>query len=97
MSATIIETRIWGETYALRADWSRAECPIERGGEDGWFPTGQQVADYIHNSRAALRAELVSSAISSGCGVDEDGEIDADEMARINRAVARAIASHVGS
>jgi len=77
-----IKAKCWGETFELRADFVRAECPIERRTEDGWQPTGRQVADYGHDPAAAMREELRQCLIDAG---DDSGagEIEAAVAAMV--------------
>lgn len=78
-----LHTLIWGETVAVRADWSEASSPVYRLAEDdSWEPTGRQVADYQHSAEDALRDELEQLAIGSG---DDDSLED-----EIERAVGKA-------
>lgn len=67
MTTTILSTRVWGDTYAVRADWAQASDQVQALDADGdWIATGHQVADYRHSAEAALRAQLELSAIASG-------------------------------
>lgn len=45
MSARILETRIFGDRYAVMADWSQIASPVWTWGEDGWVATQWQAAD----------------------------------------------------
>lgn len=67
MTTTILSTRVWGDTYAVRANWAQASDQVQALDADGdWVATGHQVADYRHSAEAALRAQLELSAIASG-------------------------------
>jgi len=55
-----------GEVYAVAADWAEAACSVLSYGEDGWQPTGRQVADFRHSARAALIEEIRQSMLASG-------------------------------
>ena len=75
---TTISTDFFGDIYRHRADWTQASSQIERDTEDGWGPTGRQVADYSHDSAEAMRQEL-RDAVEAG-GDDPDGSDMADEI-----------------
>lgn len=76
-----LAVRVWGDTYAVAADWSQASAPVLVRGEDGWTCEGRQVADYGHSSDAALRRLLAETMEASG---DEASE------KRIDKIMARA-------
>jgi hypothetical protein len=71
-----------GEIYAVAADWRQAadEVWVYSDSEGEWIPTGRQVADYRHSSRAALM-----DSIRDCIGDDCDDDIDLDSI------VARAV------
>ena len=77
MQTATRSTIIWGDTYSLRANWADASSPIERETEDGWQPTGYQVADFAHSSEAAMREELRQAVVSGDDPDDWSDEIDA--------------------
>ncbi len=77
---TITSTDIYGDIYRLRADWTQASSQIERDTEDGWEPTGWQVADFSHDSAEAMRQEL-RDAVRAG-GDDPDESEIADEISK---------------
>lgn len=64
MTTTTLSTRVFGERYAVRADWSRAESQIQSLNADNeWDYTGRQVADYRHWPKEALRDNIMASCI----------------------------------
>lgn len=65
------------EIYAVAANWAEAASPILVYGEGGWShdDCGRQVADFRHNSRAAL-AEILREAIEAGGDDPDDEEIE---------------------
>ncbi len=64
---TIHATQMHGERYAIRADWSQADSPIEHEGLNGeWYTTGHQVAEYQHYPRRAMLALLRQAVRDSG-------------------------------
>jgi hypothetical protein len=68
-------TKCWGETYTIRADFSRPESSVEVLGDDGeWCGTQYQVAAYS-TPRQAMQAVLLDSLEASG-GDYEDSESD---------------------
>lgn len=70
-----------GEIYAVAADWAQASAPVYSYGKDGWCQIGQQVADYQHRVKDALRAQLVETiALSEGIPSDEVDEDDIDAI-----------------
>jgi hypothetical protein len=79
MSRTITIAELYGDFYEIRADWTEASSPIERGNdEDGWIGTGNQVADFAHDEHAAMRHEL-RDAVRAG-GDDPDDIRISDEI-----------------
>ena len=68
--------QIFGEVYRLRANFAEASSPIMRDSEDGWKPTGRQVADYSHSPEDAMREELGTQVGASG----DDAEGLRDEI-----------------
>ena len=79
----VLETRRSAErvVHTERAVADAASA-IERDTEDGWNPTGVQVADYGHSTEAAMRAELEAAAVASG-----DDANDTDVAAEIEAAL----------
>ena len=71
-------------TYGVRADWAEAADEIEALAEDGWAPTGRQVANFRHSQQAALVWVLSRVAIDSG-----DDEETANKWAALTAANAR--------
>jgi len=71
-SGLAVEPWLKGEIYAVAADWSQAAGQVWSYGEDGWIPTGQQVADYRHHACAALAREISEALVMSGEEDDED-------------------------
>lgn len=70
----------WGDyDVTVTADWSQASCPVS--GLDG----GQQVADFCHRPKAALRRALEESARAEG--------MDVDRESRRGGAISRAMAA----
>lgn len=70
-------TEIWGQIYAVRANWAEASSQVEAlDGDNEWVHTGRQVADYRHSSFAALRENIEASCLD---GIDDGvaAEIDA--------------------
>ena len=54
-----VEQTAWGQTFRIRADFAQAGDSIEGQSEDGeWTPTGWQVADFAHDSDAAMNAYI---------------------------------------
>ena len=81
---TIYETKCWGDTYAIRADWAQAASPVQQRDDDGqWIPTGWQVANVRHSSELAMRRVLMQIARTSG---DDERK---DTVRDVERAVAR--------
>ena len=77
MTTAVYGTTIWGDRYAVRADWSQASSPIEHlDGDNEWQPTGRQVADYCHSADAALR-EYIERHVVDGLDAETVSEIDA--------------------
>ena len=74
---TIISTDFFGDIYRLRADWTQASSQIERDTEDGWAPTGWQVADFSHDDLMAMRQEL-RDAVRAGGDDPDDPDIAED-------------------
>jgi hypothetical protein len=70
-SGLVIEPWEPGDTYGVAADWSQASAEVYAYGDDGWTPTGRQVADYRHDPSAALAGWLVDTLRASG---DNPGE-----------------------
>jgi hypothetical protein len=66
-----------GEIYAVAADWRQAADEVwgYSDSEGEWIPTGRQVADYRHSSRAALMG-----SIRDCIGDDCDDDIDLDSI-----------------
>ena len=79
MSTSIYATTIWGQHYAVRANWAEASSMIESlNADDEWdiIPTGQQVGDFRHRPAAALRQVIERDCMD---GIDDEtrSEIDA--------------------
>lgn len=73
-----LRTKIFGETVAVRANWTQAGSQVERlaDAKDGiWESTGRQVSGYRHSDRAALREELEALADGSDCDCSSEIEI----------------------
>lgn len=51
---------VWGDTYAVAANWAEASAPVYTWCEDGWTQDshGRQVADFRHRPKDALRSHL---------------------------------------
>ena len=82
---TELTTKIWGDTYGVRADWSQAGDIVETLVGDGeWITSPMQVANYQHRANAALKSHLEDVAASSG---DLDGKAESE----IEKAVSRAV------
>lgn len=76
MTLTTYTATIWGDTYALRAEWGRNDSPIMRRDDESgaWLSTGRHVAEF-RGPADAMRAELQLSARASGSdlsAVDRD-------------------------
>ena len=71
-----LKTKIWGDTYGVRANWTQASDAVLSMGEDGWVQTGKQVADFRHDKYAALRWVLTCAAAVSGDEAEAADEID---------------------
>ncbi len=65
-SGLVVEPWSKGEIYAVAANWGNASSPVWNYGEDGWQQSGRQVADFRHEPRAALIAELEETLVASG-------------------------------
>ena len=79
---TTYETKIWGQKYAIRADFAQASDNIEVYSDNSgeWQSCGMQVADFCHNWRDAFRWFLTDDE-------DED-KIDMHEVdAAINNSI----------
>lgn len=73
---------IWGQKFCVNANWAEASSPIYTLDSEGnWVSSGEQVADYRHSARAAMRAQLLAELRASG---DSD---DPDLLAEIEEAV----------
>ena len=72
-----ITAEIFGDTYALRADWADAASNIEFDREGDWHPTGYQVANFCHSDTAAMRQHLEEIVLAGG----DDPADYADEIA----------------
>lgn len=77
MTSGVYTTRIWGETYKIKARWDQASSSVDYWGDSDWQCTGRQVADYAHSPREAMREHLLGSAEDCGPDTDEVAEIDA--------------------
>jgi hypothetical protein len=77
-----LAVKLAGETYAVAADWRQASDEVLGYSEDGWVPTGRQVADYRHSARAAL-AQSIRDCLGDDC---DDIDLDAivDQAIRID-------------
>lgn len=76
---TTLTTKIWGDTYGVRADWAQASDQVFSLGEDGWHGTQYQVASFQHSPEEALRRILETTAKMSGGEIDDDEINDAIE------------------
>lgn len=74
MTGLSVEPWAKGEIYAVAADWAQASAPVLTYGEDEWVldSRGRQVADFRHNSQAALEAIIREAAIASGDALTDD-------------------------
>lgn len=73
------ETKCWGDTYRLAANFAEASSPVKVEDVDGnWQSTQYQVADFRHRPEAAMRRILEETA---AMGDDPDDEEDAIEAA----------------
>lgn len=69
-------TELWGQTYAVRANWAEASSQIEALDADNeWCYTGRQVADYRHCKFAALREDIEKSCLDE---IDDESEAEID-------------------
>lgn len=87
MSGLSVEPWGAGEIYAVAADWAQASCPVVVWGDGEWVSDecGRQVADFRHNARAALKANI-ESAIRMGGDKPDAEEVksildDAEDLA----------------
>jgi hypothetical protein len=81
---TTYETKCWGDTYRIRANFAQAADPIQVQDEDGtWLPSGMQVGDAAHRPAVAMRRVLTQVA---EVGPEAEGEVG-----NIERAVAQMI------
>ena len=69
---------LWGERFAVAADWAKAGSPVMQLGEDGWISTGWQVGHYSHNAYAALQGVVARSMRDSGDNSDDVAERASD-------------------
>ena len=72
-----LRTSIFGETVAVRANWTQAGDQVERLADaktNTWESTGRQVSGYRHSDRAALREEI--EALAEGADRDCSAEIE---------------------
>ena len=76
---------VWGDIYAVAANWAEASAPVYTWCEDGWTQDshGRQVADFRHRPKDALRSHL-REIRWRGCG-DEISD------ARLDKIVARCV------
>ena len=80
MGGLVIEPWSKGDVYGVAANWADASCPIWSYGEDGWHHSGWQVADFSHEPREALVAELQESLVASGDDPDEVDKVSYDSI-----------------
>ena len=80
-----LKTKIWGETYGVRADWAQASDQVQALNSDGeWQSTQFQVADFRHSPEAALRRVLEDTAKIAG---DLDDEVREEMEEALKNAV----------
>lgn len=80
MSGLVAEPWTPGEIYGVAANWSDAAATVYTYGDDGWQPSRCQVADFSHEPRSALAAELREALIHSG-ETPGNAEDEADDLA----------------
>ena len=75
---------VWGDIYAVAANWAEASAPVYTWCEDGWTQDahGRQVADFRHRPKDALREHLRE--------VSEEGGDEISD-ARLDKIVARCV------
>ena len=76
---TAYRCQVFGDSYAVRADWGNAAAPVERLADGRWESTGERVAYYRHSPTAAMRDEVVTVVRESGD--DPDAFADAIDLA----------------
>jgi len=65
---TVYTTEMFGDVFEIEADFSQASCPVS--GDHA----GRQVADFGHDPRAAMEAQLEYYMLMAGESRDEDGD-----------------------